>query len=98
MMTIFNAESDGLFKGQYVQLGNVDLGGDIILKGAFNEWCQNIDANARAYFWQHDWDKPLAKLYPCMKTIAFGIEGELLLIFKSTRGAYMKPKITRLMA
>ena len=28
----FNAESDGLFKGYAAATGNVDLGGDIILK------------------------------------------------------------------
>ena len=66
----FNAESDGLFKGYAAATGNVDLGGDIILKGAFNEWLQTSETLAAcAYFGNMTGTNQLAKLYPCMKMI-----------------------------
>lgn len=84
----FNAESDGLFKGYAAATGNVDLGGDIILKGAFNEWLQTADANRVRVLWQHDWDKPIGKtlsMYEDDKGLA--VEGELLLDIQKAQEA-----------
>ena len=69
----FNAESDGLFKGYAgnIVTGNVDLGGDIILKGAFNEWLQTADASRVRVLWQHDWDKPIGKTLSMYCVIGF---------------------------
>ena len=84
----FNAESDGLFKGYAAATGNVDLGGDIILKGAFNEWLQTSDTSRVRVLWQHDWDKPIGKtlsMYEDDKGLA--VEGELLLDIQKAQEA-----------
>ena len=55
------ADNEGAFSGYAAATGNVDLGNDIIMKGAFNDWLKTADASRVRVLWNHDWDRPIGK-------------------------------------
>ena len=67
----FKEAGDGAFSGYAAVTGNVDLGGDIILKGAFSEWLDKADPGRVRVLWQHDWDKPIVADVPVVNNPAF---------------------------
>ena len=54
---------DGTFSGYASTFGNVDLAGDIIVKGAFTKWLGEMRAsgNMPPVLWQHDMGQPIGK-------------------------------------
>lgn len=84
----FKEAGDGAFSGYAAATGNVDLGNDIILKGAFTDFLKNNDASRVRVLWQHDWDKPIGKtlsMYEDDKGLA--VDGELLLDIQKAQEA-----------
>lgn len=76
----FKEAGDGTFSGYAAVTGNVDLGGDIILKGAFSEWLDKADPSRVRVLWQHDWDKPIGKTLSMREDDnGLAVDGELLL-------------------
>ncbi len=76
----FKEAGDGAFSGYAAVTGNVDLGGDIILKGAFSEWLDKADPSRVRVLWQHDWDKPIGKTLSMREDDnGLAVDGELLL-------------------
>lgn len=52
------SEQKGIIKAYVSIFGNVDLGGDKILKGAFKE---SLKKKLPIGVWMHNWDEPIAK-------------------------------------
>ena len=76
----FKEAGDGAFSGYAAVTGNIDLGGDIILKGAFSEWLDKADPSRVRVLWQHDWDKPIGKTLSMREDDnGLAVDGELLL-------------------
>lgn len=50
---------DGTFKGYAAIFGNVDLGGDVIIAGAFKEWLSSANGDYPSVCWQHDFRNPI---------------------------------------
>lgn len=50
----FDAQNEGMFTGYAAVTGNVDLGNDIILKGAFQDSLAKTDPSKVRVLWQHD--------------------------------------------
>lgn len=76
----YKNSADGAFSGYAATTGNVDLGNDIILAGAFGDWLNSADASRVRVLWQHDWEHPIGKNIT-MREDEKGlyVEGELLL-------------------
>ena len=55
------ADNEGAFSGYAAATGNVDLGNDMIMKGAFSDWLKTADASRVRVLWNHDWDRPIGK-------------------------------------
>ena len=51
-----DAFKDGDFSGYAAKTGNIDKGGDVILKGAFSD---PMDAKKIRVLWQHNWHEPI---------------------------------------
>ncbi len=50
---------DGSFSGYAAVFGNVDLGDDLIIKGAFSKWLTSIGSDFPSVCWQHDFGSPI---------------------------------------
>ncbi len=84
----FKEAGDGAFSGYAAVTGNVDLGGDIILKGAFSEWLDKADPSRVRVLWQHDWDKPIGKTLSMREDDnGLAVDGELLLDIQKAQEA-----------
>lgn len=84
----FKEAGDGTFSGYAAVTGNVDLGGDIILKGAFSEWLDKADPSRVRVLWQHDWDKPIGKTLSMREDDnGLAVDGELLLDIQKAQEA-----------
>lgn len=73
---------DGYFEGYAAKFGNIDLGGDIIVKGAFADWLAELKASngkLPPVLWQHDMDKPI---------------GKTLEIYEDDNGLYVKGQLS----
>ena len=76
------ADKDGAFSGYAAATGNVDLGNDIIMKGAFNDWLKQPMLAVRV-LWNHDWDRPIGKNMAMTEDEkGLLVDGELLLDIK----------------
>ncbi len=82
----FNTENEGVFSGYAAATGNVDLGQDIILKGAFSEFLNSAKPERIRVLWQHDWNNPIGKTLS-MREDDRGllVDGELLLDIERAR-------------
>lgn len=80
------ADNDGAFSGYAAATGNVDLGNDIIMKGAFSEWLKTADASRVRVLWNHDWDRPIGKNMAMTEDEkGLLVDGELLLDIKKAQ-------------
>ncbi len=73
---------DGYFEGYAAKFGNIDLGGDIIVKGAFADWLAELKASngkLPPVLWQHDMGKPI---------------GKTLEIYEDDNGLYVKGQLS----
>lgn len=73
---------DGYFEGYAAKFSNIDLGGDIIVKGAFSEWLAELKASSGKLppvLWQHDMGKPI---------------GKTLEIYEDDNGLYVKGQLS----
>ena len=72
----------GTFTGLGAVFGNEDFGGDIIVKGAFDNTLSDIQARSKTLpiLWQHDWDNPVGP-WNDLSTTDDGLmaEGKLLI-------------------
>lgn len=90
--TEFKAAGDtGRFEGYAAIFGNIDLGGDIIERGAFKEFVTNRDGKT-VILWQHNTRDPVgvAKVRQDDKGLAF--EGELVMEDPTARKAHAHMK------
>lgn len=75
-----NADKPGWFKALVAAFGNVDDGGDRIVKGAF---AADVEARGGVYpvVWSHDWDTvPIGKTHSAVETDrGLEVEGTLLI-------------------
>lgn len=75
-------DATGVFEGYGAAFGNVDLGGDIIVPGAFAKSIQSIKESGRLLpaLWQHDCDEPIG-VYTELSEDEFGLKftGKLVL-------------------
>ena len=84
----FKEAGDGTFSGYAAVTGNVDLGDDIILKGAFSEWLDKADPSRVRVLWQHDWNKPIGKTLSMREDDnGLAVDGELLLDIQKAQEA-----------
>ena len=84
----FKEAGDGAFSGYAAVTGNVDLGGDIILKGAFSEWLDKADPSRVRVLWQHDWNNPIGKTLSMREDDnGLAVDGELLLDIQKAQEA-----------
>lgn len=76
----------GFFKGYGSIYGNVDLGGDIVQRGAFSA---SIEKMMPKMLWQHRMDEPIGK-FTAISEDAKGllVEGQILLTIEKGREAY----------
>ena len=87
------ADKDGAFSGYAAATGNVDLGNDIIMKGAFSDWLKTADASRVRVLWNHDWDRPIGKNMAMTEDEkGLLVDGEFCLILKSTRNTNTNTK------
>lgn len=76
----FSPTVEGAFSGYAAATGNVDLGNDIILKGAFEDFLKNAKPERVRVLWQHRQDMPIGKsIFMREDDNGLAVEGELLL-------------------
>lgn len=81
-------QKEGAFSGYAAATGNVDLGSDIILKGAFSDWLKIADASRVRVLWNHDWDRPIGKNMAMSEDDrGLLVDGELLLDIQKAQEA-----------
>lgn len=84
----FKESGDGAYSGYAAVTGNTDLGGDIILKGAFSEWLEKADTSRVRVLWQHDWNNPIGKTLSMREDDnGLAVDGELLLDIQKAQEA-----------
>ena len=82
----FDAQNEGMFTGYAAVTGNVDLGNDIILKGAFQDSLAKTDPSKVRVLWQHDWNNPIGKTFSMQEDDkGLRVDGELLLDIERAR-------------
>lgn len=80
-LALKGVEDDGTFEGDVAVFGNVDHGGDRIVKGAFKDSLKSMDSNSMPpVLWQHKWDEPIGT-YTHLEETEFGLlaKGKLVL-------------------
>ncbi len=76
----FSPTVEGAFSGYAAATGNVDLGNDIILKGAFEDFLKKAKPERVRVLWQHRQDMPIGKsIFMREDDNGLAVEGELLL-------------------
>ena len=56
---IKSIDEKGSFTGYAATFGNIDLGDDVIIKGAFSEWLSSIGDDLPSVCWQHQMHNPI---------------------------------------
>jgi HK97 family phage prohead protease len=84
---IKNLGNAGSFAGYGSVFGNVDLGDDIVERGAFTKINTTKDGSVRI-LWQHDTRQPIGKAKVKQDDIGLYTEGQLLLDTSKGREAY----------
>jgi len=95
--TEFKALGDaGTFEGYASMFGNVDLGGDVVERGAFKEFVKNDDGKV-VVLWQHGSRDPIGVASVKQDDVGLRFSGELVLEDATARKAYahMKAKSVR---
>jgi len=91
-----NADPVGSFEGMLAVYGNVDLGGDAIVPGAFTRTLQN-HGNQVPLLWQHKPDDPIGTLQLSDTPTGLAAKGQLELDLPTARVAYtlLKAKVIK---
>lgn len=76
----------GTFEGYLSVFGNVDLGGDVVEKGAFDKTLQ--ERGTFPLLWQHDHKSPIGTLDAETNDRGLRVRGKLLLSVAKAREAY----------
>jgi len=87
---------DGSFEGQLAVYNNVDLGGDLILPGAFTKTIQERGSEV-PLLWQHNPKEPIGTLTLIDSPAALNVKGQLLLDLPEAKKAYilLKAKVIK---
>lgn len=95
-MEIKSIDDSGSFDGYASIFGNVDLGGDVIERGAFTDMVKNADGNV-VVLWQHDTRAPIGVAEVIQDDIGLKFKGKLVLEDTNARRAqaHMKAKSVR---
>jgi HK97 family phage prohead protease len=80
---------DGTFEGYLSVFDVVDLGGDLVEKGAFSKTIKEANGGFVPMLWQHDEKKPIGKLYLSEDDYGLKVRGELALGVAQADEAYM---------
>ncbi len=80
-------ESSGAFEGYASMFGNVDLGGDVIERGAFKEIAKGRDGRVKVLY-QHNMRDPIGVAEVEQDDHGLKFKGQLILESASARGAY----------
>lgn len=79
---------DGHFTGYAATFGNIDAGGDVIVKGAFEKYLMESGTNLPTVCWQHDICNPIGITTIMLEDDAgLYVEGKLLLEVQQAREA-----------
>lgn len=96
-LTPTDVNADGAFSGYAAKTGNIDRGGDIILRGAFEESLKTLDPSKVRVLWQHEWDEPIGRTFTIQEDeYGLKVTGELILEVAraaETRALVMKDAI-----
>jgi HK97 family phage prohead protease len=95
-MEIKALDESGTFDGYASVFGNVDLGGDVIERGAFKEFVKNDDGQV-VVLWQHRTDAPIGVAEVSQDDVGLRFKGKLVLEDPNARRAqaHMKAKSVR---
>ena len=95
-MEIKALDESGTFDGYASVFGNVDLGGDVIERGAFKEFVKN-DEGQVVVLWQHRTDAPIGVAEVSQDDVGLRFKGKLVLEDPNARRAqaHMKAKSVR---
>jgi hypothetical protein len=87
---------DGSFEGQLAVYNNVDLGGDLILPGAFTKTIQERGSEI-PLLWQHNPKEPIGTLTLVDSPAALNVKGQMLLDLPEAKKAYilLKAKVIK---
>lgn len=83
--------ANGAFEGHGSVFGNVDLGGDVVMPGAFRESLDTHQAEgtAPAMLWSHDPNEPIGKWLSMREDqVGLRVEGKLTLDVPRAKAAY----------
>jgi HK97 family phage prohead protease len=87
-MQIKQLGADGSFEGLLAVYNNVDLGGDVILAGAFTKTLQEHGSQV-PLLWQHKTDEPIGTLTLTDASDALHCKGQLLMDLPTAQKAYL---------
>ena len=87
-MQIKQLSADGSFEGLLAVYNNVDLGGDVILAGAFTKTLQEHGSQV-PLLWQHKTDEPIGTLTLTDEPDALHCKGQLLMDLPMAQKAYL---------
>jgi hypothetical protein len=95
-MQIKQISADGSFEGILAVYSNVDLGGDVIVPGAFTKTIQEHGSTV-PLLWQHQPSEPIGTLVLSDTPQALNVKGQLLMDLPLAQKAYLllKAKIIR---
>lgn len=79
---------DGTFEGYLSVFDVVDLGGDLVEKGAFTKTIKEAEGGFVPMLWQHDSSKPIGKLFLSEDEYGLKVKGELTLAVSQAQEAY----------
>jgi hypothetical protein len=84
----FGDDGDGSFDGRLAVYNNVDLGGDVIVPGAFTKTIQERGSTI-PLLWQHQPAEPIGTLALSDSTDALRVKGQLLMGLPLAQKAYL---------
>jgi HK97 family phage prohead protease len=95
-LEIKELSAEGAFEGLLSPYGNVDLGGDIVEKGAYTKNLSD-HGNTRPLLWQHKSDSPIGSLMLEDRPEGLWCKGQLLMDLPDAKKAYLliKAKIVK---
>lgn len=83
----------GVFEAYVSVFGNVDSYGEVVDKGAFNEWLKDWTPRYPKVVRDHDWSKPIAKILEIKEDeIGLKVKAQLLLEIELARETYILMK------
>ena len=80
--------AEGSFEGILSPYGNVDSGGDVVLKGAYEKTLKE-QGNTRPLLWQHKTDTPIGQLTLEDREDGLWAKGQLLMELEEAHKAYL---------